>query len=99
MADVASKMAGTHTEDGTGPPGARMSERNAVSSVVVFDKVSFAFDDHVVLRDISLPSRREARTSSSARAAAGSPSYSSSFSDCFDPTLARFSSTVSVSII
>ena len=30
-----------------------MSEQNTVSSAVVFDKVSFAFDDHVVLRDIS----------------------------------------------
>ena len=30
-----------------------MSAENAVSSAVVFDKVSFAFDEHVVLRDIS----------------------------------------------
>ena len=30
-----------------------MSEWNAVSSAVVFDRVSFAFDDHLVLRDIS----------------------------------------------
>ena len=30
-----------------------MSEPNAVSSAVVFDKVSFAFDEHVVLRDLS----------------------------------------------
>jgi phospholipid/cholesterol/gamma-HCH transport system ATP-binding protein len=53
MAEVASTTAGAHMEDGTGPTGARMSERDAVSSAVVFDKVSFAFDDHVVLRDIS----------------------------------------------
>jgi phospholipid/cholesterol/gamma-HCH transport system ATP-binding protein len=30
-----------------------MSEQNAASPAVVFDKVSFAFDDHVVLREIS----------------------------------------------
>jgi phospholipid/cholesterol/gamma-HCH transport system ATP-binding protein len=30
-----------------------MLEENAVSSAVVFDKVSFAFDDHIVLRDVS----------------------------------------------
>ena len=30
-----------------------MSEQNAVPSAVVFDKVSFAFDEHVVLRDLS----------------------------------------------
>ena len=41
-------------EDGAGPTGVRMSEWNAASSAVVFDKVSFAFDDHLVLRDISL---------------------------------------------
>jgi phospholipid/cholesterol/gamma-HCH transport system ATP-binding protein len=32
--------------------GMRMSEETAVSAVV-FDKVSFAFDDHIVLRDVS----------------------------------------------
>src|SRR6185436_1062003 len=31
----------------------QMSRPNAVSSAVVFDKVSFAFDEHVVLRDLS----------------------------------------------
>ena len=30
-----------------------MSEKNATSPAVVFDRVSFAFDEHVVLRDIS----------------------------------------------
>jgi ABC-type transporter Mla maintaining outer membrane lipid asymmetry ATPase subunit MlaF len=30
-----------------------VSEQDAASPAVVFDKVSFAFDDHVVLRDIS----------------------------------------------
>src|SRR5438128_3434062 len=30
-----------------------MPEERALSSAVVFDKVSFAFDDHVVLRDVS----------------------------------------------
>ena len=38
---------------GTAPVGALLSEENAVSSAVVFDRVSFAFDEHVVLRDIS----------------------------------------------
>ena len=37
----------------TAPAAARMSEESATSPAVVFDKVSFAFDDHVVLRDIS----------------------------------------------
>jgi phospholipid/cholesterol/gamma-HCH transport system ATP-binding protein len=36
-----------------GPVGARMQAENAVSSAVVFDNVSFAFDEHVVLRDVS----------------------------------------------
>ena len=36
-----------------GPVGARMQAENAVSSTVVFDNVSFAFDEHVVLRDVS----------------------------------------------
>jgi phospholipid/cholesterol/gamma-HCH transport system ATP-binding protein len=53
MTDAASEKAETHMEDGTVPTGARMSEGKAVSAAVVFDKVSFAFDDHVVLRDIS----------------------------------------------
>ena len=35
------------------PAGALMSEASTASSAVVFDTVSFAFDDHVVLRDIS----------------------------------------------
>ncbi len=34
-------------------PSTPVSERNAVGSAVVFDKVSFAFDDHVILRDVS----------------------------------------------
>ncbi len=38
---------------GTSPVDVLMSAQNATSSAVVFDKVSFAFDDHVVLRDIS----------------------------------------------
>ena len=37
----------------TAPTGALMSQENAVSAAVVFDKVSFAFDEHVVLRDVS----------------------------------------------
>ena len=37
----------------TSPAGLPISENDAVSPVVVFDKVSFAFDEHVVLRDIS----------------------------------------------
>jgi len=37
----------------TAPAAARMSGESATSPAVVFDKVSFAFDDHVVLRDIS----------------------------------------------
>jgi phospholipid/cholesterol/gamma-HCH transport system ATP-binding protein len=36
-----------------GPVGARMQAEHAVSSAVVFDNVSFAFDEHVVLRDVS----------------------------------------------
>jgi hypothetical protein len=35
-------------------------EEHAAGSAVVFDRVSFAFDEHVVLRDVSLPSRRGA---------------------------------------
>jgi phospholipid/cholesterol/gamma-HCH transport system ATP-binding protein len=42
-----------HAEDVTAPAGMRMSKEGAALSAVVFDKVSFAFDDHVVLRDIS----------------------------------------------
>ena len=38
-------------EHRTAPAG--MLEENAVPSAVVFDNVSFAFDEHVVLRDIS----------------------------------------------
>ena len=34
-------------------PGVAMSDEGAVSPAVVFDNVSFAFDEHVVLRDIS----------------------------------------------
>ena len=37
----------------TAPAAGRISPENAISFAVVFDKVSFAFDDHVVLRDIS----------------------------------------------
>jgi phospholipid/cholesterol/gamma-HCH transport system ATP-binding protein len=37
----------------TAPTGTLMLEETAVSSAVVFDKVSFAFDEHVVLRDVS----------------------------------------------
>jgi phospholipid/cholesterol/gamma-HCH transport system ATP-binding protein len=40
-------------EDQTALVGALMSEKNATSPAVVFDRVSFAFDEHVVLRDIS----------------------------------------------
>jgi phospholipid/cholesterol/gamma-HCH transport system ATP-binding protein len=40
-------------EDTTAPVEAPTTEKDAGSSAVVFDKVSFAFDDHVVLRDIS----------------------------------------------
>src|SRR5918996_2334310 len=35
------------------PADLLISEDNAVPSAVVFDKVSFAFDEHVVFRDIS----------------------------------------------
>lgn len=35
------------------PAGQPMSEQDAASTAVVFDKVSFAFDEHVVLRDTS----------------------------------------------
>jgi phospholipid/cholesterol/gamma-HCH transport system ATP-binding protein len=37
----------------TASDGVRTSEESAVEAAVVFDKVSFAFDDHVVLREIS----------------------------------------------
>ena len=40
-------------EDRTAPVGALTLAENTVSSAVVFDRVSFAFDEHVVLRDIS----------------------------------------------
>src|SRR5712691_12786050 len=40
--------------DKTASGTAQMSEENAASPAAVVDKVSFAFDDHVVLRDISL---------------------------------------------
>jgi len=40
-------------EHGPAPIGVLISEETAVSSAVVFDKVSFAFDEHVVLREIS----------------------------------------------
>jgi phospholipid/cholesterol/gamma-HCH transport system ATP-binding protein len=42
-----------HVEYMTSPNSLSISEADAVSSAVVFDKVSFAFDEHVVLRDIS----------------------------------------------
>jgi phospholipid/cholesterol/gamma-HCH transport system ATP-binding protein len=37
----------------TAPAGVLLSENDGVAPAVVFDNVSFAFDDHVVLRDIS----------------------------------------------
>lgn len=37
----------------TSATGSPIPEEDAVSSAVVFDKVSFAFDEHVVLRDMS----------------------------------------------
>ena len=37
----------------TAPDGVLMSREDAVSAAVVFDKVSFAFDEHAVLRDVS----------------------------------------------
>jgi phospholipid/cholesterol/gamma-HCH transport system ATP-binding protein len=40
-------------KDTTARIGAPILAEHAVSSAVVFDKVSFAFDEHVVLRDIS----------------------------------------------
>jgi phospholipid/cholesterol/gamma-HCH transport system ATP-binding protein len=40
-------------EDTTAPLGLSTSEEKAGSSAVVFNNVSFAFDEHVVLRDIS----------------------------------------------
>ena len=40
-------------KDRTAPTGVPMSDEDSVSSAIVFDKVSFAFDEHVVLRDIS----------------------------------------------
>ena len=40
-------------EPRTAPVGALISVENATASAVVFDNVSFAFDEHVVLRDIS----------------------------------------------
>ena len=60
---------------------------------VVFDRVSFAFDDHVVLRDISF---RVPKGSMSLLGAsgAGKSSLLSSFSGSFDRIQARFSSTL-----
>ena len=40
-------------EHGTTPTDVLQSKNDAVSPAVVFDNVSFAFDDHVVLRDVS----------------------------------------------
>jgi len=40
-------------QDGTAPTGTLTSKPDAASSAVVFEKVSFAFDEHVVLRDVS----------------------------------------------
>src|SRR5207248_6779175 len=40
-------------EHTTAPSGLAMSKEDAVPPAVVFDRVSFAFDDHVILRDIS----------------------------------------------
>jgi phospholipid/cholesterol/gamma-HCH transport system ATP-binding protein len=42
-----------HVEQVTTPAGAVMSNENAVSPAVVFEQVSFGFDEHVVLRDVS----------------------------------------------
>jgi phospholipid/cholesterol/gamma-HCH transport system ATP-binding protein len=42
-----------HMDDTTATIGLRASEQEEVPSAVVFDTVSFAFDEHVVLRDIS----------------------------------------------
>jgi phospholipid/cholesterol/gamma-HCH transport system ATP-binding protein len=40
-------------EQGTVSSGAPMLEEHAAGAAVVFEKVSFAFDEHVVLRDVS----------------------------------------------
>jgi phospholipid/cholesterol/gamma-HCH transport system ATP-binding protein len=40
-------------KDRAAPTGGPMSEESSVPSAVVFDKVSFAFDEHVVLDEIS----------------------------------------------
>jgi ABC-type multidrug transport system fused ATPase/permease subunit len=42
-----------HMEHMTAPDGVLMSKEDAESAAVVFDKVSFAFDEHAVLRDVS----------------------------------------------
>jgi phospholipid/cholesterol/gamma-HCH transport system ATP-binding protein len=44
---------GTQHAQRTMSPDTHGSEKRATSPAVVFDKVAFAFDDHVVLRDIS----------------------------------------------
>jgi phospholipid/cholesterol/gamma-HCH transport system ATP-binding protein len=41
------------TIEETAPAGVLLSENDRIAPAVVFDNVSFAFDDHVVLRDIS----------------------------------------------
>ena len=43
----------TDARIGESAAGAPVLDENAVSAAVVFDNVSFAFDEHVVLRDIS----------------------------------------------
>jgi phospholipid/cholesterol/gamma-HCH transport system ATP-binding protein len=42
-----------HVEHMTSSVGLPVAEKHAVAPAVVFDRVSFAFDDHVVLRDVS----------------------------------------------
>ena len=43
----------TRVDNMTAADDVRIPEGDAVSSAVLFDRVSFAFDDHIVLRDIS----------------------------------------------
>ena len=50
------------------------SRAGAVPPAVVFDQCQFAFDDHVVLRDISFSVPKGSMRSCSARAAPGNPS-------------------------
>ena len=82
----------THVEHMTSSVGLPVAEKHAVVPAVLFDRVSFACDDHVVLRDASLSIPKG---SILARAAPGSPSCSSSYSARFARTPERFSSMVS----